>query len=490
MRITEQIVKGESKTLELKEKLPKNESIAKTIIAFSNTAGGKLVIGVNDEREIVGVSGDTLFQVQDKIVSIIDDSCSPGILPEIYSVNVDNKLLLVVEVSSGPLKPYFLKTHGKSNGTFIRIGATNRVADQENITELERQKRHITYDEEISYEVDLSKLDINILFEKFKARDKELDIPKLENLKLIKKQNNKLFPTNALMIILGEYSHCTIKCARFRGNNMNVFLDSKEFSGDIFSVLDSAEKFVLNYISLRGDIKGLQRTDTYEIPIPALREALINAVVHRDYINRGRDIKVAIYDDRINILSPGSLPLNLTFEDVENGRSIARNRVVANIFKELGYIEQWGSGINRIITQCMDYGLAKPDVSEKNDFFEVQIIRPNTVGTPSESPLTPSESPLKPSESPLEPSESPLEPSESPLEPSENRRIPNYSAQEQIILDYLTKNDSIKSNVVEILLDIKESRTRELLRGMLDKGYIQKKGGSKNTHYTLPDKNK
>lgn len=162
---------------------------------------------------------------------------------------------------------------------------------------------------------------------------------------------------------------------------MSVFTDKKEYGGDIFSMLENTQSFVLNHINLKGEIKGLYRTDTYEIPVPALREALINAIVHRDYVNQGRDIKVGIYDDIVNIVSPGGLPHSITMEDVFNGRSEARNRVVARVFKELGLIEQWGSGINRIMTACQEYGLPIPKIAEQNDFFDVEIIRPQTIKT-------------------------------------------------------------------------------------------------------------
>ena len=140
MTLTEQIQKGESKQLEFKRTLPKNENVAKTIIAFSNTAGGKLVIGVDDNHEIIGVDDSLVFNMQDKIASIIADNCSPAIIPEIYNINIGGKLILVIEVVRGNLKPYFLKKQGKADGTYIRIGATNRVADLETIADLNRQK--------------------------------------------------------------------------------------------------------------------------------------------------------------------------------------------------------------------------------------------------------------------------------------------------------------------------------------------------------------
>lgn len=108
----------------------------------------------------------------------------------------------------------------------------------------------------------------------------------------------------------------------------------------------------------------------------ALREVLVNALVHRDYVNQGRDIKVGVYDDVVNVVSPGSLPFNITIEDIFSGRSEARNRVVAHVFKELGLIEQWGSGINRIISASKEQGLEAPRIAEKNDFFDVEIMRP------------------------------------------------------------------------------------------------------------------
>lgn len=186
MTLIEQIQKGESKILELKEALPQSESIAKTIIAFSNTSGGKLVFGVNDKREIIGVKEDLIFEIQDKIASIIADNCSPGIIPEIYNVNFDGKLVLVVEVVRGNLKPYFLKSQGKADGTYIRLGATNRVADTDTIVELERQKRNVSFDEEICYDEEFKNLDISPLLQKFKEQGKLLNQDKLKNLKLIK----------------------------------------------------------------------------------------------------------------------------------------------------------------------------------------------------------------------------------------------------------------------------------------------------------------
>lgn len=121
MILLEKIKKGENKTLEFKEKLPSNESIVKTVISFSNTSGGQLIIGVNDDREIIGINNEDIFELQDKISSIIFDNCYPNIIPEIYTANIEGKLLLVVEIFRGNLLPYYLKKDGKNNGTYIRL---------------------------------------------------------------------------------------------------------------------------------------------------------------------------------------------------------------------------------------------------------------------------------------------------------------------------------------------------------------------------------
>jgi ATP-dependent DNA helicase RecG len=319
MNLLAQIQLGESKILELKSELPKNDQIAKTIVAFANTSGGKPLIGIDDEHQVVGVNEDDVLGLQDRIAAIIFDRCYPAILPEIYSAHLQDKLVLVVEVFRGNLLPYYLKSEGKNNGTYLRIGATNRKADFEHILELERQKRSQSFDEEICRERELQTLDLTPLTSRFGVRGQPLDEEKLKNLKLIKQEQGTLYPTQGLMTLLGQHPHVMTKCARFKGTDMSVFLDRKEYSGDLFSQLEQAEAFIKNHIHLRGEINGLQRTDTFELPEEALREALVNAVIHRDYTNQGRDIKVGVYDDIVNVVSPGGFPSTLTAETLLDG---------------------------------------------------------------------------------------------------------------------------------------------------------------------------
>lgn len=161
-----------------------------------------------------------------------------------------------------------------------------------------------------------------------------LDQSIMKNLKLIIEDNNKIFPSNGLLILLGKFEHVRMKCSRFKGSTMDVFLDRKEYDSDVFTQLENAENFIKNHIKLSSEIKGLQREDQYELPIEAIRESLVNAVVHRDYSNNGRDVKVGIYDDMVNIVSPGAFPSTITQEDILEGRSIMNEECLATSPKQ------------------------------------------------------------------------------------------------------------------------------------------------------------
>ncbi|MEN8905074.1 MAG: ATP-binding protein [Clostridiales bacterium] len=193
MSLLKEILNGESKTMEFKEILPKSEMIAKTIVAFSNTSGGKLIIGVNDQREVIGISEkEDVFELQDSVSSMIYDSCYPNIIPEIYTQNIEGKVLLMIEIFRGNLLPYYIKKEGKNNGVYIRIGATNRKASYENIVDLERQKRNISFDEEINREIEFESLNLKPIKKKFEEIGKKIDLEKLLNLKLVKEENKKI----------------------------------------------------------------------------------------------------------------------------------------------------------------------------------------------------------------------------------------------------------------------------------------------------------
>ena len=248
----------------------------------------------------------------------------------------------------------------------------------------------------------------------------------------------------------------------------------------------------------------MQRVDTYEIPIEAFREAILNSFIHRDYTNLGRDIKVGIYDDILNIVSPGGFPNSITELDILNGRSETRNRIVAKIFKELNYIEQWGTGIKRIKSSCIKHGLKEPIIKESGDFVDVEIFRDISLITsiPISSKQKVSDSVTKVSDSVTEVSDSVTKVSDSVTKVSDsvtngsdwNFRVaePNprgsYSAakvsksseeisdQENQIIKLLKLKSKIVSSDVQAHLSIKPTRAKQILKKMVCGHLIIKKG--------------
>ena len=171
------------------------------------------------------------------------------------------------------------------------------------------------------------------------------------------------------------FEYARVKCARFKGTEMVEFIDQKEFAGLLYEQAEEAMKFAMTYIAKSGKIEGLQRIDRYEVPLEAIRKAIVNAIVHRDYSISGADIKFAVFDDRIEITSPGCLPRSLEIEDIMAGRSEIRNKVIARFFKEIGFIEQWGTGMRKMVNLCALANLPKPEFKESGLFFKIIFFK-------------------------------------------------------------------------------------------------------------------
>lgn len=475
MSLISEIEKGESKKLEFKETFPESSKISKTVIAFSNGAGGKLIIGVSDSREIVGISDDDVFEFSDKISNIINDSCYPMIIPEIYSENINGKNVVIVQIYPGNFKPYYLKKLGKNNGTYIRIGATNKRADQELIMELERQRRNISFDEECMYEYSLSDMDIEKLKKDFfNYTGRELNEQALFNMKLVKEENGKKYPTRALALLASRsniFEFARIKCARFKGLDTEEFIDQKEFSGPLYDQIENAMSFAKTHIKKHGKIAGLQRIDEYDIPIVAIREAIANAIVHRDYSISGSDIKFAIFDDRMEITSPGFLPKTLDIDDIKMGRSEIRNKVIARFFKEIGFIEEWGTGIKRIISSCNAMNLREPQFIETGMFFKVIIYNTGNdkVAVSSDKVAIGSDKVA-----------------------IDNDNITKYDIEtnknEKAILQYLQKEKNINSSKAREITGLSPAGVRKIFESLRKKNIIIPVGENKCRYYLLNNK--
>ena len=378
------IFSGESKNIEYKLTLPdKSEKYIKTIVAFANSQGGKLIIGVDDKtHQIAGVDDDNLFRLMDGIANAVSDSCVPQIIPDIEPQTIDGKTVIAVSVEAGKNRPYYLKSKGKEDGTYIRVSGTSRQAYPEKIKELEMEGARISWDELtcVGYPVteeDIDKLcgDIERFREKAGMASRKVKKEQLINWKVLKQSEDQLLATNAYALLTSDYfPFAKTQCAVFKGTDRTVFLDKREFDGPLYEQIEKAVDFVLRNIRLGAVIDGLVRKEKYELPPEAIREMIINAHCHRNFLDESC-IQVAIYDDRLEVTSPGGLYNGLTYEELMSGHSRIRNKGIANVFSQMGLVESWGSGIRRIINAAKSYELAEPVFQEFDSMFRVELFR-------------------------------------------------------------------------------------------------------------------
>lgn len=383
MKLADKIKLPEGRRLEFKEILPSNADFAKTVIAFANDAGGELFIGVkNNPRLLIGIPENQLDGIENKISNIIHDSCTPLIQPEISFLEEDNKHFIRIFIHKGSKPPYFLKNKGKDQGTFIRVGSSNRLGDKESILRLERLASNISYDAELNYSKDFNELELDEFATFFKEKTgEELTENILEKLDLIVNEQGQKRATNALVLLSNDklktqlFPNSKIECARFKGTKPGNFIDQKSFAGSIVGHAELALNFVKRHISEgTKNYEGVYRNDRWEYPIIALREVIRNAVIHRDYSLTGKDIKIAIFEDKIEITSPGKLLPSVDFDEMFAGQSDVRNKVLAPVFKRLGLIEQWGNGLQLIADDLREYPEIKLRWNEPGMAFRVAFV--------------------------------------------------------------------------------------------------------------------
>ena len=383
MNLKNIIQQPEGRRLEFKVIIPTTSDLTKTIIAFSNDAGGELYLGIKDDpREIIGLPEDDLIQLEEQVSNLIFDNCKPIIIPEISIVSIEDKYLLKIKINRGNNLPYYLKSKGKNEGTYIRVGSSNRLANEEIIAELERQKRNISFDAELIFEKPFSEISIDNFAKLYIDKTGEkLDNNTLKKLHLITPFQDESKATNALVLFSNDdlkksiFPYAKIECARFKGTFTDEFIDQKTINDNIAIQAELAYEFVLRHVNKGAKVKGVYTENRWEYPIKAVREVIRNAIVHRDYALSGKDIKLAIYDDMIEITSPGMLLPSIDFTELEARQSDIRNKVIAPVFKKMGIIDQWGNGLKLIANELKDYPEIEFKWFEKGLQFQVQFIK-------------------------------------------------------------------------------------------------------------------
>ncbi len=383
MDIQEIIKLPEGRRLEFKQNIPTDDKLERTVIAFSNSAGGDIYLGVSEKpRKVIGFKEGEIIKLEEKISSRLYENCVPLISFNIAFINFNNKYVIKITVYPGMQSPYYIRNTGFEKGTYIRVGSTNRLADYDIIRELERRRRNISFDSLPVYELNEKDLMLNSFVKAYKKfAKKTVNKAGLLKLGLLYKEENKYIPTNAAVLLSGLnlknkfFPYAKIECARFKGTQTSETLDSLTVNSPVFEQPDEVMHFVQKNIRKGSTIGLVYREERWEYPLQALRELIINAVIHRDYSQLGRDIKVAVFDDMIEITSPGTLPLGIDIENLSSGQSEIRNRILAPIFKEIKLIEQWGTGFRKFFLAMEEYPELEFKILEPGLSFQVQVIK-------------------------------------------------------------------------------------------------------------------
>lgn len=361
------IKEGESETVEFKPSLSQTDKIMGSISAFSNTKGGTVVIGVTDKGEVHGV--DIGKRTIENLANGIKQNIDPMVYPSIRVEKIDDKMVVRIEIEESKQKPVLA-----SGRAYKRVGKSNHKLGYEEIRNLALETSKVYWDERVCEDAGLEDIEEEKVrwFLKEARHKRGLDINEnspvgdaLLRLKLLKDGK----PTNGAVLLFGKdpqrrFIQSEVKCIRFKGVGVTgEMIDLRTVDGDVFDQLIEAEKFIFNNIALSAWIEEgkIQRQERWEYPPKAIREALANAICHRDYETTSK-VQVRIFDDRMEFWNPGRLPEGWTVETLKQvHESIPRNPSIAKQFFWVKYIEEVGTGTNKILEWCVDWGLPEPE---------------------------------------------------------------------------------------------------------------------------------
>ena len=331
---------AESQFMELKETV--NRDFRKEVVAFANSDGGEIYVGVARDGTVIGV--ENAEAEMEKIGNMIRDGIKPDLTAytAIETIPSEGKQLIRVTVSRGLKRPYHLSDKGlKPSGVYVRHGVCSAPATDEMIRQMLRESDGTAFDTMRSMNQELR---FDYAEGYFQSRNLSFDAAHKRTLRLVDEDG---YYNNAALLLSDQCGHI-IRCAVYEGTGKTAFKTRREFSGSILRQLDEAYEFLDLNNGVRSDFEGLRRVDYFDYPKPALREALLNAVVHRDYDYSG-SILINIYDDRMEFISLGGLVKGLTLADILGGVSQPRNMLIANVFYRLQLIESYGTGIQKIM---------------------------------------------------------------------------------------------------------------------------------------------
>ena len=447
MDIKKLIRSGESETVEFKTAFGKEVIIS--LVAFANTMGGKVVVGADNKRKPIGI--DVGPETEQRYLNEIKVSTYPQIIPHIKRFEIRGQKILVFEINEYPIKPVAYK-----NRYYKRIGNSNHVLSLDEIVNLQQESLNLSFDA-YPLKADLSSLDqegMDRFFEKVNAtgRSNLRDDPlsNLAKLKIIQDGGATL----AAMLLFGNHGY-SIHLGRFK--SPDTIIDDLLLKEPLPVAIEEAMIFIKKHINLSFDFDGsLKRKETWQYPLDALRELLLNAVIHRDYRNTS-DIIIKIFDDHIVFTNPGKLYGNLTIEDLKRDDYVPahRNRLLAEAFYLTGDIEKYGTGFIRVRELIKDFPGTTLEINEMGDFLVVGV---------STTPIkTPTKTPIK----------------------TPTKKVAGLSSLERKVFHEIKKDNAITFNRIATALSISRYTVVEYVNKLKTKGFIKRHGGSRAGYWEI-----
>lgn len=424
------------------------DDIKKEIIAFANCDGGTVYVGVADDGKVLGVENADECALQ--ISNMVRDAVKPDVTMFIHyeTLECDGKAVVAVNIQRGTNRPYYLAKKGlRPEGVYVRQGYSSVPATDTAIRQMIKETDGDSFENMRSINQALT---FEATKKEFEKRNVVFGQPQMQTLEIVSADG---IYTN-LGLLLSEQCLHTIKAAVFEGINQNVFKDRREFSGSLMQQLNDVYDYIDFHNQTHATFRKLLRIDTRDYPEVAVREALLNTLVHRDYSFRASTL-ISIYDDRIEFVSIGGLLPGLELDDLMMGVSVCRNPHLANVFYRLQLIEAYGTGMKKIMGAYAN-ALVQPKIKTTNNAFK--IILPNVNFTPKAAEV------------------------HKDFEKAADLAL---DSNEEKVLQFLREHLMITRKETQTLLEVSQSTAGRILKAMVDSGRIKQIGGSRTTRYEL-----
>ena len=410
------------------------EDIKKEIVAFANSEGGTLYIGINDQGEIIGV--EDVDGVMLQASNMIRDAIKPDVTMFVNYAHeqIEQKDIVKITVQKGTDSPYYIAKKGlRPEGVYVRQGASSVPASDHAIRRMIKETDGDTFELMRSLNQDLT---FHAATDEFKARDILFGESQMITLGILTAE--KLY-TNLGLLLSDQCVH-TIKAASFEGTTKSVFKDRREFTGSLLQQMNDAYNFIEVYNKTRAEFLKLHRIDRRDYPEAAVREALLNSLVHREYAFSGSTL-INIFEDRIEFVSLGGLVNGLTENDILFGISQCRNEKLAAVFYRLKLIEAYGTGIQKIMESYKDC-IVKPKIDLSDNAFKIVLPNQNMVIHPQD-----------------------------------------VNDSEKVVLDLVYRKNAIGRKDVEEALAISQTMAGRIIKQLVDKAVLVAAGSGKNRKY-------